>query len=182
MFFKIRPPRLRACADGRGITFEDVSGGTGFEDVRTVLIEGGHEQSHTVRPADVGLRRPLMSIGQIGGQASRGHRRAVDVLVVEALVAHPFGERPGIGGEAGNADPEVVVDFENFLLMTREFGDGTFERAEDRVGGGSEGDAGRSLFDGLHGILDLCIDNERERVRARESGRWKNAARGGNKI
>jgi hypothetical protein len=47
--------------------------------------------------------------------------------VVETLVPHPFRESASIGREARYADAEVVVDFENLLLVGRQFGDRTLE-------------------------------------------------------
>lgn len=155
MFFEIGPPALRSGANGRGITFVDIPRGTGLEYVRTVLVERRQQQSHSVRTTNVGLRRALMPIGQIGRQSTGGHTRAVDVFVIEAFVPHPFGQGARVGGESRDADAEMIVDFENFLLMAGEFRDGTFERPEDGVRGGAEGDAGRSLFDRFHGIFDL---------------------------
>jgi len=75
--------------------------------------------------------------------------------MVEALVAHPLRDGTRIGGEAGDSDPDVVVDLEQFFLVGGEFGDGAFEGAEDGVGGGAESDAGGALFDGFHGVLYL---------------------------
>ncbi len=96
-----------------------------------------------------------MSIGQFGGQSAGGHGRAVDVLVIETFVSHPLGQCASVGGESGNANAEMIVNFENFLLMTGEFRDASFECTEDGVGGGSQGDAGGALLDGFHGIFDL---------------------------
>ncbi len=116
-----------------------------------------------------------MSIGQIGGESAGGHGRAVDVLVIEAFVSHPLGQRASVGGESGDADAEMVVDFENFLLVAGEFRDASLQRAEDGVGGGAQGDAGGALLDGFHGIFDLILhhyvamkwDGKRERERER---------------
>mmetsp|Transcript_32538 Transcript_32538/g.68747 ORF Transcript_32538/g.68747 Transcript_32538/m.68747 type:complete len:221 (-) Transcript_32538:94-756(-) len=155
MLLQIRPSALAPRPDRRGVALVHIPARTGLIHVRTVLIKARQQQSHPVRPPDVRLRRPLMPIGQICGEASGGHGRAVDVLVIEALVAHPFGEGAGVGGEAGDADAEVIVDFEDFLLVRGEFGDGALEGADDGVGGGAEGDAGGALFDGFHGVFHL---------------------------
>lgn len=75
--------------------------------------------------------------------------------MIETFVPHPLGEGTSVGGKACNADSDVVVDFEEFFLVGREFGDGPFEGSEDRVGGGSEADACGSLFDGFHCVFYL---------------------------
>ncbi len=66
--------------------------------------------------------------------------------MIETFIPHPFGKCASIGGKAGDADAEMVVDFEYFLLVGGEFRDGPFECADDGVGGGAEGDAGGPLF------------------------------------
>ena len=87
-----------------------------------------------------------MTIGQIGHQSSTGESGPIDIFVIETFIPHPFGKCASIGGETGNTNAEMVVNFEYFLLMSREFRNGAFECADDGVGGGSEGDAGRALF------------------------------------
>lgn len=72
-----------------------------------------------------------MSISQIVDKTSAGQGRPVDVLVVETLVPHPFRESASISREARYADAEVVVDFENLLLVRRQFGDRTLESSDD---------------------------------------------------
>jgi len=41
--------------------------------------------------------------------------------VAEALVLHEVGEDAGVGGEACDADADVLVDGEEFLLVRGEF-------------------------------------------------------------
>jgi len=70
-------------------------------------------------------------IRQVRHEAGRGKGRSVDVFVIEAFVSHVFGERAGVGGEAGNADADVIVDGEDFLLVGGKLGYGAFERTND---------------------------------------------------
>lgn len=117
MFLEVGSSGLGAGSDGRAVAFVDVSGGTCLVDVGAVFVEGGNEESYSVGTSDVGLGRPLMAIGQIVHQASAGDGGTVDVLVIQAFVSHPFGKSSGVGGEACDADAEVVVNFENLLLV-----------------------------------------------------------------
>mmetsp|Transcript_35856 Transcript_35856/g.85484 ORF Transcript_35856/g.85484 Transcript_35856/m.85484 type:complete len:313 (-) Transcript_35856:36-974(-) len=155
VLLEVRPSALRPGTDGRGVALVDVSRGAGLVNVRPALVVARQEQAHAVRPADVGLRGPLVPVGQVGGDPPRGHGRAVDVLVVEALVPHPLRERAGVRREPGDAYPEVVVDLEYLLLVGRELGHGPLERADHRVRVGPEGYARRSLLYRLHRVFDL---------------------------
>jgi hypothetical protein len=37
--------------------------------------------------------------------------------MIQTFVAHPLGQCPGISGQSGNSDGDVVIDFEAFLLV-----------------------------------------------------------------
>ncbi len=96
-----------------------------------------------------------MPIGQIRREPAGRNGRPVHILVVEALIAHPLRERPRVRGQTGNAHRDVIVNFEDFLLVRGQLGDGALECADDGVGGGAQADACRSLFDGFHGVFYL---------------------------
>jgi hypothetical protein len=66
----------------------------------------------------------------------------------------------------------VVVDLEYLLLVGRQLGHGSLERADDGVGVGSEGDARRALLDGFHGVFDLSrMERRIVRMAAAEAAR-----------
>mmetsp|Transcript_44677 Transcript_44677/g.95070 ORF Transcript_44677/g.95070 Transcript_44677/m.95070 type:complete len:295 (-) Transcript_44677:81-965(-) len=155
VLLQVRPPRLGSRPDGRGVALVHVPGRAGLVHVRPVLVEARQEQPHAVGPPHVGLGGALVPVGEVGREPPRGHGRAVDVLVVEALVPHPLGEGARVGGEAGDAHGDVIVDLEYLLLVGGQLGHGALERADDRVGVGAEGDARGSLLHGLHGVLHL---------------------------
>lgn len=75
--------------------------------------------------------------------------------MIETFIPHPFGQRPRIGCQTSNSDGDVIVNFEDFLLVGGQFVHGAFECAEDGVGVGAQADAGGSLFDGFHCVFNL---------------------------
>ena len=120
VLLQVRPPALTPGPDGGGVALVHVPARARLVHVRTVLVERRQQQPHAVRPPDVGLGRPLVTVGEVGREPAGGHGRPVHILVIEALVPHPLRERPGVGGESGDADAEVVVDLEYLLLVGRQ--------------------------------------------------------------
>ena len=155
VLFQVRAAGLGPGANGRRVVLVDVSGGAGLVEVGTGLVVAGDEEADAVRPADVGLGGALVAVGQVGHEAAGGHVGAVDVLVVEALGAHPLGQRAGVGGEAGDAHAHVGVDLQNFLLVGGEFGYRPLEGTDDGVRGGPDSDAGRSLC--VVVLVGVCV-------------------------
>jgi hypothetical protein len=74
---------------------------------------------------------------------------------MKTLGAHPLGQSPGICRESSDANGNVRINADNFLLIGRKFGHGTLERSNDSMSGGAETDASGSLLDGFHGVFDL---------------------------
>ena len=145
VLLEVGPAGLRPRPDGRGVVLVDVAGGAGLVEVGTGLVVAGHEEADPVRPPHVGLGGPLVPVGQVGHEAAGGHVGPVDVLVVEALGAHPLGQAAGVGGQAGDADADVGVDLQYLLLVGRQLRDGPLQGADDGVRGGTDADARRSL-------------------------------------
>jgi hypothetical protein len=82
-----------------------------------IMVDTGHEEADAKGTSHVGLRGPLVLIGQIGHELMRWNGISVNVLVIEALAAHVLGECAGICGETGNAAANVVVNLEELLLV-----------------------------------------------------------------
>ena len=133
----------------------DVARGARLEEVRAGLVERANEEADAVRAAHVHLRAALVLVRDVGQQARRLERRAVDVLVVEALRAHVLGERARVGVEPRDRDADVVVDLEQLLLVSRQVVRRTLERGEHNVLRADDAKARRALLHGLHRVLDL---------------------------
>jgi hypothetical protein len=57
--------------------------------------------------------------------------------------------------QARNGNTNVVVNTDQLLLVRRELAGRTLEREQHGVGLGAQTDGGRTLLDGLEGVLDL---------------------------
>lgn len=81
------------------------------------------------------------TLGHLEEEAVDGLVGAKGQFVVEALVAHVLAEHSGISSETRHRHPDVIVDFEHFLLVACEFGGQSLEAAEDDMIGGAEAEA-----------------------------------------
>jgi hypothetical protein len=60
-----------------------------------------------------------------------------------------------VRGPAVKAGRHVIVNFQNLLLVTAEFGNSAFESAQDASRVAAQANTGRALFHGFHGVFDL---------------------------
>jgi hypothetical protein len=56
-------------------------------------------------------------LGDLSNQPLARLLRSINVLIVEASVAHDLGQDTSIGGHSRDADTHVGVDLEHFLLV-----------------------------------------------------------------
>mmetsp|Transcript_25342 Transcript_25342/g.51791 ORF Transcript_25342/g.51791 Transcript_25342/m.51791 type:complete len:305 (+) Transcript_25342:435-1349(+) len=153
--FQVRPPTLRPRTDRAGVVLVNVPARTALIQVWSGFVIRSDEEAHSIRPSNVRLRGPLVLVSEVSHHAPDRHGRAVDVLVVEALVPHPLRKGPGVGRQSRDADSHVIVDFKELLLVGGELRDGSFECTKDAVGRGADSDARRSLLHRFHGVLHL---------------------------
>ena len=130
-----------------GIVFVDVSRGAGLEEVgASGLIKCSNKEADSVGSSDVSLGGPLVFVCQVITQTFRRHGLPVDILVVEAFVPHPLGERTRISGQAGDGDSHVVINLHYLLLVRGHLVNGALQRANDGVVGRTKPNAGRPLL------------------------------------
>ena len=122
-------------------------------------IDTGHEQSHSKGSSHIGLCCSLVFVGQISHNDRGCDGSSIDVFVIEAFVAHVLGQGTSIRRQTGNPHANVVVDFEKFLLVAREFADGTLECSQDNVGLAFDAYTSGTLLYGFLGVFDLYIDS-----------------------
>ena len=98
-----------------------------------------------------------MLVGQIAHDDRGRDGSSIDIFVVEAFVAHVLGQGTSIRRQTGNPHANVIVDFEKFLLVTRELTDGTLECSQDNVGVAFHTYTSGTLLYGFLGVFDLLI-------------------------
>ena len=97
----------------------------------------------------------LCLVGELNDESADGERGLVGVVIVDALGSHVAREDAAVGSEAGDGDADVVVNFEDLLLVRGEFGVGLVDACENHVRLGSETDRRRALLHRLHRVLHL---------------------------
>lgn len=109
---------LVAVTDGHRNVLVEVSTGAGLEDVSAGLVNRSDEESHTEGSLGGVSSLDLALLANLGDHALAGVLTAVGVPVVEALVAHEFGEEAGICSHSRNNNAHVVVDLKDLLLVS----------------------------------------------------------------
>mmetsp|Transcript_5607 Transcript_5607/g.8848 ORF Transcript_5607/g.8848 Transcript_5607/m.8848 type:complete len:299 (+) Transcript_5607:102-998(+) len=157
VFLQISTCGLTSCTNGRSVEFVHVAGRTSLVQVGSLKlrINTSNEESNAEGTSHVGLCRSLVLVGQVTHEQCWGDGSTKDVLVVEAFVAHVLGQGSGIGRQTSNSDSNMIVNFKQFLLMTREFTDRSLQGTQDYVRVASQSNTGGPLLDRLHGVFHL---------------------------
>ena len=85
------------------------------------LVNTSYEKTHAVWTLPSHLRVPLRALGDLVHDAFQRDGAAVGHLRGEGLLLHEVGEDAGVGGEAGEGEPEVGVELDDFFLVGGEF-------------------------------------------------------------
>lgn len=94
-------------------------------------------------------------VGEVNDEATNGKRRLVSERVINRFRSHITRENTAIGGEPSDCDANMVIDFEDLLLMRRELRLGFVDASEDDMGARSESNCGGALLHCFHGVLYL---------------------------
>ena len=120
MALEVRAGHLGTGPDGAGEHLVDHARGLEFEQVRAGFVDAGDQQADAVRPLAVLLGVCLGAIGDLGHDAVNGDGSAVCHSRAERLLLHEVGDHPGVGGQAGDGNAHVGVDFDDLLLIRGE--------------------------------------------------------------
>ena len=101
------------------------------------------------------MKKDLGFIGELDDQSPNRKWRLICKAVVNTLVPHVPREDASVSGEAGDGDADVVVDFEDLLLVRRQLGVSLVNASQDHVSLRSEPDRRRALFHSFHCVLHL---------------------------
>lgn len=88
--------------------------------MRSLCIDTGDQQSHTIWSSSVLLGVDLRPVGDAAGDLGEGNRAVVGQARGERLLLHEVGQDAGVGGETGEGDTEVGVYRDDLLLVRRE--------------------------------------------------------------
>jgi hypothetical protein len=83
-------------------------------------IVASHEESDAVRPPAILLGVDLGPVGDAADDALDGDGAAVEHAFAHGLLTHEVGQDSRVRGEAGDGDPDVVVDADQLLLVGRQ--------------------------------------------------------------
>lgn len=120
ILLKISLGRLRASADCHGKVLVVVAWGACLEQVSASLINGTNQEANTEGSLSWMVSLDLWLLGNLRYQSLSGVVRVVSVPVVQAFSSHELAEVSGVSSQAGNGNTHVVINVEDFLLVTCE--------------------------------------------------------------
>jgi len=75
--------------------------------------------------------------------------------MIDALRSHVPRQHTTVGSETGHGDPDVIVNLEQLLLVSRELGGSLVHRGQHHMRPGSQPYGRTALLDSLHGVFHL---------------------------
>ena len=118
---EIGPGHLAARADAARHHLVGHAAGLELEEVGPRGVDAGDQEADAVRPLAVLLGVDLSAVADAGRDLGELHGAVVGEAGGERLLFHEVGEDAGVGGEAGERDAVVGVDFDDLFLIGRQF-------------------------------------------------------------